>query len=132
MRKLILCGILFIIVFSLRFITHLYLNGKKKTNTKKKLNQIGEPIEIQYLIKRFNLVPEKLKLKRIGLGISFIDAFIFSSTIYVASLVSDKVLIEIFVGMIMVFALIFGLNEMYGKFLKRKGYDKKWIMILKQ
>lgn len=125
MRKLILCGILFIFIFSLRFIIHLYLNSKKKTNTKKKFNQIGDPIEIQYLIRRFNLVPSKMKSIRVGLGVSLIDAFIISLTIYITSSISDKVLIEILIGAVLVFILIFGLNELFGRLLKRKGYDKK-------
>ncbi len=125
MRKLILCGILFIFIFSLRFIIHLYLNSKKKTNTKKKFNQIGDPIEIQYLIRRFNLVPSKMKSIRVGLGVSLIDAFIISLTIYITSSISDKVLIELLIGVVFVFILIFGLNELFGRLLKRKGYDKK-------
>lgn len=125
MRKLILCGILFIFIFSLRFIIHLYLNSKKKTNTKKKFNQIGDPIEIQYLIRRFNLVPSKMKSIRVGLGVSLIDAFIISLTIYITSSISDKVLIELLIGAVLVFILIFGLNELFGRLLKRKGYDKK-------
>lgn len=125
MRRLILCGVLFIVIFCLRFLVHINLNSKKKSKKKKDLNEIGTPIEILYLIKRFGLVPSKLKSKKIGALISLIDAFILTTTIYVASLVSDKILLEILVGTILVFILIFGINEIFGNYLKRKGYDKK-------
>ena len=125
MSRLILSGILFVFIFILRFIIHLYLISRKKTNTKKKLNQIGDPIEIQYLTKRFNLLPSKMKSIKIGLFISIIDAFIIAFTVYIASMVSDSVLVEILVGTVLVFVLIFSINELFGRILKRKGYDKK-------
>ena len=118
MHDLISSLIIFIIVVLLRFIV--YLLSKKKKNKRD-----GIMMEMQYLINRFKLDKTKINTNSIALLLSFIDAIIVSSSLFLSLKISNNTIVELLVAFILVFGLIILFNELIGRILKKKGYEKK-------
>ena len=118
MHDLISSLIIFVIVIILRYVVYLF--SKKEKNKKD-----GIMMEMQYLINRFKLDKTKMNTKSMAFLLSIMDAIIVSSSLFLSLKISDNTIIELLVAFILVFGLIILLNELLGKILRKKGYEKE-------
>lgn len=110
--------ILFILIL---FFTIFYRNrfGKNKVN---KLS------EVKYFVKKFKLNRNLINLKKFYNGIAIINsliiAFVSTLLMYMDIVWKFNYVIELIIGFILLFLLIYSLYEIYGNILKRKWRDK--------
>ncbi len=114
--SLIFFLIIYMLVFLITYIMDLIKIKKKKQK------KIGE---IQYLVSKFKLDINKLNYKKACLVISFLNAFIISSVTLVISLLKTNMTLQLIVGFVLLFSLIYSLYEIYGRILVKKGYVLK-------
>ena len=114
--------IMSLIVFALTFIARfsLFLVTRKKKNKKK----YGLSMEVEYLIHRFKLNKKRLNTIGIASIISLLDALIISITIFVAVTITSNIMLEMLIGLVIVVCSIIVVNEILGRILLKKGYDK--------
>ncbi len=108
----------FLIVFLLVYIIN-YLSYIKKIKKGKKLELVD------YLVIRFKLSPKKIKARKMVLTISLINAFIISLVTTFITMLKISFIWQFMIGFVLVFALIYSLYEIYGRFLVNKGYRKE-------
>lgn len=118
MDDLIMCLIVFIVVFLTRFLIYFYSKKKKKKNK-------GIMMEMQYLINRFKLNKERIDTYTIAIVISLIDAFIMALALFLSVRITENMIVQMIIGFILVIGLIILSNELLGRILKKKGYDQK-------
>lgn len=116
MGYLIYFSVIFIVVFLFYF---LLLNRIKLK--KKDFNKIGE---INYLIKKFKLDPKKVDYNVTANVIALINAFIIAFTCVAISIVEMKLMWQLLIGFVLLFALIYSIYEIYGRVLIKKGWGK--------
>lgn len=104
-----------ILVFGIMFFVYFFLLSKKIK--KGNINRIGE---FTYLMKRFSLDQKKINTNQIKLGICIINAFIISFVSNFIMLIPVSMMFRLLIGFVLLFALIYALYEIYGKFLKKK------------
>ena len=98
---------------------------KKARNTKKKKIELNKEFgEINYLTAKFKLDKNKLNYKSCILWISLINAFIIAFVSTVISAIPAKIIWQLLVGFVLIFALIYSLYEIYGRILVKKGFGK--------
>ena len=107
---------IFAVIFLITFIMDL-LKIKKR-----KFKKIGE---VQYLVNKFKLDINKINYKNTCLIISLINAFIISTVTLVIFMIDTMMTLQLLVGFILLFTLIYILYEIYGRILIKKGYQKK-------
>lgn len=117
MKELLLYFIVFVLVFLMRIL--LYMIFKKR----KKKRQLMT--EMQYIINRFKLYKEKVNNIFIAIILSLMDAFIMSITLFLSVKLSNNIVIELLTAFILIIGFIILFNELLGRILKKKGYDKK-------
>lgn len=109
--------LLFLIVFIVTFL----LNYRKVK--KKKFDSIGE---MNYLILKFKLNKNKINYKREILYISIINSFIISSVGTFVTWLDIMIILQLALGFVLLFLLIYSLYEIYGRHLVKKiGRDKR-------
>ena len=108
----------FLIVFLVIFVIN-YISSLKKIKKKKKLELVD------YLVTRFKLSPKKIKARKMVLTISLINAFIISSVATCITMLDISFIWQFMIGFVLVFALIYSLYEIYGRYLVNKGYGKE-------
>ncbi len=89
----------------------------KKSKKKPKNIEVGE---LNYLVYKFKLDKKKLNWKNIAIMIPLINAFIMSFVVALLEFVSSKVYIKLLVAFVLLFALIYAIYEIYGRYLKKK------------
>lgn len=107
--------IFFIAVYILVFLFTYVLDLIKIRKRKK--SKIGE---ISYLVTKFKLDKNKLNYKKISFDIAIINGFIISLTTTIVALVDVALTIQLLLGFVLLFALIYSLYEIYGRHLKNK------------
>lgn len=105
-------GISFILVF---LVYVLFINRKRKEYVEGK-NQI----DINYLVKKFDLDMRKTKYKKIKWLVTFINPFIISFTFTVLININGKYIIKLLIGFVVLFILIYSIYEIVGRTLKKK------------
>lgn len=118
MDKLILGLIVLVICFVIRFVLFVWKNRKKKKKTKTKQNKTI--LEINYLITRFKLEEKDLKKKSNYAMISLLDALIIAITFTVVILITNILILQLLIGLVVAMGLIFATFELYGKYLVKK------------
>ena len=91
---------------------------------KKKKNKTGIAVEMRYLMTKFKLSEKKVDRKSLAAIISFIDAVIISTTLIIVVSVTENMVLEMLLGLIIVIVLIYVSYEILGRILIRKGFDK--------
>lgn len=91
---------------------------------KKKKRKSGLDVELKYLITKFKLSKSRVDRKSFAAIISFIDALIISSTLIISITITDNMVLELAIGLLIVIILIYILYEILGKILILKGFDK--------
>lgn len=122
--------ILFLLAFSFSFVGRisLYIFSERRVKKKKsKLNHSGLAIEIKYLVKKFGLDKNRIDNKKIVYLISVLDALIIAITFVVITVITDNLLLELFLGIILVTVLIYCLYEIVGRILNQKGNGKNGL-----
>lgn len=105
----------FILLFIIVFIANFMLNHRKVK--KKKFDSIGE---MNYLISKFKLNKKKINYKHEIFYISFINSFIISSVGTFVTCLDIMIILQLALGFILLFALIYSLYEIYGRHLLKK------------
>ncbi len=118
MENIIYDLLFFLIVFLVVFVVN-YFTSLKKIKKRKKLELVD------YLVMRFKLSPRKIKARKMVLTISLINAFIISLVATFITMLEIGYIWQFMIGFVLVFALIYSLYEIYGRFLVNKGYRKE-------
>lgn len=122
--------ILFIFTFLLTFIGRiaLYLLSKRnKKKGKKKKDKSGLAVEMKYLSMKFKLDNDLVDKRSIATLISCMDALIIASTFAIVITITDNMVLELILGLALIFGLIYGLYEILGRILLKKGYGKNGL-----
>ena len=111
--------ILFILTFLLIFIIYeLFLVRKAKKDKRRK-----KPIEVNYLIGKYNLDINKLNYRRLLNIISVVSAFDISLVVTIVSLLNNF-LFQLLVGFVLIMLLIIVSYDIVGRIYKKKGCCK--------
>jgi len=111
---------MFLIAYLIIFVvTYFYNNWKLKSRKKR---EIGE---VTYLLKKFSLDEQKLSIRSMLLWISIFDAFIISFVGTFIILLPVSFIWQLLIGFVLLFALIYAIFELYGRYLVKKGYQKE-------
>lgn len=91
-------------------------------------NKIGKEkklSEVKYFVKKFNLKISNLKKFYNGIAIinSLIIAFVTALLMYMDIVWEFNYALELIIGFILLFLLIYSLYEIYGRILKKRGRD---------
>ena len=115
----------FIILFIIFFLCYYYIVNKRYLNSiKKKKKKKIELIELTYLTKKFNLDEDKLPLNKILICTAIFNSLIISLTSVIIILINVHISIKLLIGLALVFALIYAIYELFGRYLVKKGYGK--------
>lgn len=109
----------FVFLYIVIFIFNYILNKRKVK--KKKYDAIGE---MNYLIFKFKLNKKKINYKKEILYISLINSFIISSVGTFVTCLDLMMILQLGIGFVMLFALIYALYEIYGRHLVKKEKRK--------
>lgn len=82
-------------------------------------------MEINYLIFKFNLDPNKILYKPVCLYCALINGFIISGVVTIISNIKLKMMWQFLIGFVLLFGLIYAIYEIYGRILVKKGWQKK-------
>ena len=111
--------VLFIMTFLLVFIIYeLFLVRKAKKDKRRK-----KPIEVNYLIGKYNLDINKLNYRRLLNIISVVSAFDISLVVTIVSLLNNF-LFQLLVGFVLIMLLIIVSYDIVGRIYKKKGCCK--------
>ena len=111
--------ILFIMTFLLIFIIYeLFLVRKSKKDKRRK-----KPVEVNYLIGKYNLDLDKLNYKRLLNIISSVIVFYFLLVVIIVSLL-DSFYLQLLIGFVLIMLLIIVSYDIVGRIYKKKGCCK--------
>ena len=108
----------FIITFLIFYIIYaVFLNKKRKKN-----------VEIDFLIKRYNLDIKKIGRKNLVKTLTLTNCFILSFIVVIFSKIESFIL-SVLISFILAMILIYSLYEIIGRYYKKKinKDSKKWI-----
>src|SRR5574344_379623 len=113
--NLIFFLVVFLIVFLISFHFICRSRSTKDKKTKKRIKGTDKlTTEGMYLISRFNLDDKLVNLHMMNFYISIITAFIISFVATTVSLIKVNVVVQLLIGFVLLFALIYAIYEIYG------------------
>ena len=116
MNEILLNGIYFLVAYIIIFLIYvLVINRKKKTYKETKEN-----IEVQYLVKKFNLDKRKIKYSTLKWYINVVNPLIIATTFVIVTNI-ESLLWGILIGFVVMMALIYSVYELLGRILKKRG-----------
>ncbi len=121
MEELILFTFAFLFCFIGRFSLYLFSKRKKK---KKNKNKNGIAVEMKYLSNKFNLDAKRIDNKAFAALLSFLDSLIIAGTLSLVVWITDNLILELLLGLTVLIALIYLVNEIVGRILVKRGYGK--------
>lgn len=77
-----------------------------------------------FLIKRYNLDETKINLKKMNFGIANCNALIIAFTSTFISAIDIKIYYKFAIAFVLLFALIYAIFEIYGRYLNKKWGKK--------
>ena len=115
----------FIIIFLIVYIFCYYFSGRirpKKNSGKDKKSKPNFKLmnEGKFLIMRYNLDEKKINLKWFNRGICLCNAFIIAFTSTFISLIPLNIFYQLAIAFVLLFALIYSIFEIYGRYLNKK------------
>ncbi len=113
-----LCFFIFIYII-IFLITYIWNKRKLK---KKKYEAIGE---MNYLIAKFKLQKKNINYKKEILVISLINSLIIASVGTFVTCLNLPMFVQLLIGFVLLFALIYALYEIYGRHLVKKEKESK-------
>lgn len=114
-KVLIISSICFIILF---IIFYLYNFIKLKSVVKKSKDKYN--FSVKYLMARFKLSKNTLVNRKMMIIYSLIDAFIVTLVFIIIELLPLPFYLQLIIGFTLLFALIYAIYEILGRYLKRK------------
>ena len=114
-KVLIISSICFIILF---IIFYLYNFIKLKSVVKKSKDKYN--FSVKYLMARFKLSKNTLVNRKMMIIYSLIDAFIVALVFIIIELLPLPFYLQLIIGFTLLFALIYAIYEILGRYLKRK------------
>lgn len=128
MREIIWGLIIFVITFLVNYFIIFklrYINSLNKKSKKKKYKGLEQYLGFSYLIPRFNLDVEKINVEYLFICNSLINAFIIAFVITVIFLLPWEMAFSMLLGFVLLFGLIYSFYELFGRYLVKKGWQKK-------
>ena len=107
----------FLILFLVVFLVDFYFLSSKKEN-KKRVDKMTNQAE--FIISRYNVDMKKFSLRRLNFHISIMNGFIISFVAVTIPLIKVHVVVQLLIGFVMMFSLIYSIYEIYGRHVKRK------------
>lgn len=114
-KVLIISSICFIFLF---IIFYLYNFIKLKSVVKKSKDKYN--FSVKYLMARFKLSKNTLVNRKMMIIYSLIDAFIVTLVFIIIELLPLPFYLQLIIGFTLLFALIYAIYEILGRYLKRK------------
>ena len=114
-KVLIISSICFILLF---IIFYLYNFIKLKSVVKKSKDKYN--FSVKYLMARFKLSKNTLVNRKMMIIYSLIDAFIVTLVFIIIELLPLPFYLQLIIGFTLLFALIYAIYEILGRYLKRK------------
>ena len=111
-KTFILCFffVLFLFVYIIEYIYDYRKRKKKKTD---------KIMIMSYVIKKFNLDKNKINYKKELKWMSLINGFIIAGVSTVVSSIDTYIILQLGIGFVLLFLLIYALYELYGRHLKK-------------
>ena len=106
----------FIGIFIITFILYYILLRSTKKRKKKEKN----PVEIDYIIKKYNLNMKKIKYNRLALMLALVNAFDISIIVTIISNIKSTVL-QVLCAIVIIMPIIIVSYSLVGKYYKKKG-----------
>lgn len=119
----------FLVIFILVFLADLIFikkpifdreSGKKKKSKKKK----KDFFELNYVVTKFKLDKKKMPIKKCIIHFALINAFIIALTVTILDLLDVFIALQLLIGFVLLFGLIYACYELYGRFCVKKGWEK--------
>ena len=112
-----------IVVFLLTFLVVLLIYELILVRKYKKGNSDKRPVEVTYLLNRYNLNLKKVNYKKLLNIVSLVSSFDIAVVVTVMGL-TDNFLLEILIGCFLTIILILSSYSIVGKIYQKKGYTK--------
>lgn len=116
----------FIVVFLCNYFLY-YQRGYKnisKQKKKKKMKKIEDFLGFSYLIPKYKLDLSKVNLKAMFIVLSSVNAFIIGVVFVCVTLIDWSIAFSLMLGFVLIFGLIYGIYEILGRILRKKGRCK--------
>ncbi len=108
--------VLFVAIYSIQYLFDLRKIKKKKTDSIMVAN---------YVIKKFHLDPTKINYKKELKWMCLINSFIIAGVGTFVSYIDTYIFLQLGIGFVLLFLLIYALYEIYGRHLKKlQGRDE--------
>lgn len=105
----------------------LYIGFKLLFGHRIKKEKYEKLTEVNYFVKKFKLDKSKIRYKSFYKGITIVNsliiAFVATLIMYLDMKWEINYFIELFIGFIIIFLMMYSLYEIYGKILKKKEND---------
>ena len=115
-------------IFNLCFFASIWLIGFIVFNIidvkRSKSKQKNKTMEVSYLIMRFRLDPRKINHKKLALVTSITNSFIIAFVCTIISVIPVKLIWQMLIGFVLLFALIMLFYELIGIGCVKKGWRK--------
>lgn len=112
-----------VIVFLLTFIVVFLIYELILIRKYKKGNNDKRPVEVTYLLNRYNLDLQKVNYKKLLNIVSFVSSFDIAIVVTVMGL-TDNFLLELLIGCFLTIIVILSSYSILGKIYQKKGYTK--------
>ncbi len=112
-----------VMVFLLTFVVVFLIYELILVRKYKKGKSDKRPVEVTYLLNRYNLNLKKVNYKKLLNIVSLVSSFDIAVVVTVMGL-TDNFLLEILIGCFLTIILILSSYSIVGKIYKKKGYTK--------
>lgn len=124
-RVLIVCVIVFIVLSVVLYFYDMYMFSVMRKNKKNKKNKEKYLFSVRYLMAKFKLSKELLIQNKMAFIYSLIDAFIITIVFMIIELINLPFYIQILIGFVLLFGLIYAMYELLGRYLERKENNER-------
>ena len=109
--------VLFILTFTLVFIVYYILLKDKKKNKNKR------PIEIRFIVERYDLDMKKIKYNKLALLVALVNAFDIALLVTIINMIKS-VILQVVCVMVLIGPIIIVSYNLIGRYYKKKGMTK--------
>lgn len=124
-RVLIVCLIVFMVLSVVLYFYDMYMFNVMRKNKKNKKNKEKYLFSVRYLMAKFKLSKELLIQNKMAFIYSLIDAFIITIVFMIIELIDLPFYIQILIGFVLLFGLIYAMYELLGRYLERKENNEQ-------
>lgn len=124
-RVLIVCLIVFMVLSVVLYFYDMYMFSVMRKNKKNKKNKEKYLFSVRYLMAKFKLPKELLIQNKMAFIYSLIDAFIITIVFMIIELIDLPFYIQILIGFVLLFGLIYAMYELLGRYLERKENNER-------